>query len=197
MIDSTEPNVIEAALKIYAGRPVVNSINLENGRTKIDEVMPLVREAGAAVVALTIDETGMAKTAERKLEIARRIHDIVTTEYALAAGRADFRRADVHAGDRRCGISGFGRGDDRGHPPDQARAAGRADVARRLERLVRPQAGGARRDQFGHAAPLRQAGLDMAIVNAKDITPYAELGAVSANSATTSSSTAAPTPSNA
>ena len=63
MIDSTEPNVLEAALQNYPGRAIVNSIHLESGRTKIDAVMPLVVEHGAAVVALTIDEAGMAKTA--------------------------------------------------------------------------------------------------------------------------------------
>ena len=156
MIDSTEPRIIEAALKIYAGRPVVNSINLENGRTKLDDVMPLVQEAGAAVVALTIDETGMAKTAQRKLEVARRIHDIVTAEYALppgalifdaltftlATGDAEFLDSAVET------IEGI-----RAH---QARAARRADVARRLQRLVRAQAGGARGAQLGDAASLRR-----------------------------------------
>ena len=90
VIDSTEAKVIEAALKIYAGRPVVNSINLENGRVKIDSVMPLVKEAGAAVVALTIDEIGMAKTAQRKLEIAKRIRDIVVDEYGIPDGALIF-----------------------------------------------------------------------------------------------------------
>src|SRR5260370_11714001 len=90
VIDSTEPKVIEAALKIYAGRPVVNSIHLENGRQKVDSVMPLVKEAGAAVVALTIDETGMAKTAERKLEVARRIYHIVVDDYRIPAGALIF-----------------------------------------------------------------------------------------------------------
>src|SRR5690606_22068316 len=84
VIDSTEHEVIAAALEQYPGRAVVNSINLENGRERIDNVMPHVAEHGAAVVALTIDEEGMAKTAERKVAVARRIHDIVTKEYGLA-----------------------------------------------------------------------------------------------------------------
>jgi len=63
---------------------IVNSINMENGRKRIDSVLPVVKANGAAVVALTIDEVGMAKTAERKLEIARRIHDIATAEFGLA-----------------------------------------------------------------------------------------------------------------
>jgi len=85
MIDSTEPAVIAAALARLPGRGIVNSINMENGRKRIEDVLPLVRRHGAAVVALTIDEQGMARTRERKLEIARRIHDIATGEYGLAS----------------------------------------------------------------------------------------------------------------
>jgi len=84
MIDSTEQDVIKAALEHVPGRAIVNSINMENGRTRIDSVLPVVKAHGAAVVALTIDEVGMAKTAERKLEIARRIHGIATSEFGLA-----------------------------------------------------------------------------------------------------------------
>ncbi|MDQ2908561.1 MAG: homocysteine S-methyltransferase family protein, partial [Candidatus Eremiobacteraeota bacterium] len=90
MIDSTEAKVIERALEIYAGRAVVNSVHLENGRTKIDTIMPLVREHGAAVVALTIDEAGMAKTADRKLEVAERIYDIIVGEYGIPPGALIF-----------------------------------------------------------------------------------------------------------
>src|SRR5688572_7466098 len=84
MIDSTEANVIEAALQRVPGRAIVNSINMENGRARIEAVLPLVKKYGAAVVALTIDEIGMAKTRERKLEVARTIHDIAVNEYGLA-----------------------------------------------------------------------------------------------------------------
>ncbi|MDQ6737442.1 MAG: homocysteine S-methyltransferase family protein, partial [Gemmatimonadota bacterium] len=84
MIDSTEAGVIEAALEHVPGRAIVNSINMENGRVRIDSVVPLVKKHGAAVVALTIDEIGMAKTRQRKLEVARKIYDIVVGEYGLA-----------------------------------------------------------------------------------------------------------------
>lgn len=84
MIDSTEADVIEAALASYPGRAIVNSINMENGRERIDRIVPIVKKHGAAVVALTIDnEIGMAKTGEEKLHIARKIHDIVVGEYGL------------------------------------------------------------------------------------------------------------------
>jgi 5-methyltetrahydrofolate--homocysteine methyltransferase len=84
MIDSTEATVIARALEHIPGRAIVNSINMENGRKRIEDVLPLVKTHGAAVVALTIDPVGMAKTRDRKLEIARRIHEIATTEYGLA-----------------------------------------------------------------------------------------------------------------
>src|SRR4051812_12459938 len=82
-IDSTEPEVIAAALDQIPGRAIVNSVNLEAGRDKLDAVVPLALEHGAALIALTIDEVGMAKTRERKLEVARRIRDICCTEHGL------------------------------------------------------------------------------------------------------------------
>src|SRR5687768_9514253 len=85
VIDSTEANVIEAALEHLPGRAIINSINMENGRKRIDSVVPLAKKHGAALVALVIDEIGMAKTRERKLEVARKIYDIVVGEYGLSA----------------------------------------------------------------------------------------------------------------
>src|SRR4029077_14494975 len=75
-VDSTEPEVIEAALEQIPRRAIVNSINLEAGRCNVDRVVPVALAHGAALIALTIDETGMAKTAQRKVEIARRIRDM-------------------------------------------------------------------------------------------------------------------------
>src|SRR5262245_42426851 len=82
-VDSTEPNVIKAALEQIPGRAIVNSINREAGRDKADTVIPLAKAHGAALIALTIDEVGMAKTAERKLEIAKRIREIACEEHGL------------------------------------------------------------------------------------------------------------------
>ncbi len=84
MIDSTEPPVLRAALELTGGRSIVNSINLEDGLERCEQVLPLVKEFGAAVVALTIDEQGMAKTAEDKLRIAKRLYRICTEDYRLA-----------------------------------------------------------------------------------------------------------------
>ncbi|HMN96730.1 MAG TPA: methionine synthase [Phycisphaerales bacterium] len=86
MLDSTDAAVIEAGLKRSGGRCIVNSINLEDGERRFDEICPLLRRHGAACVALTIDEdpqAGMAKTAERKLAIAERMHALYTEKWGL------------------------------------------------------------------------------------------------------------------
>jgi 5-methyltetrahydrofolate--homocysteine methyltransferase len=83
VIDSTEWQVMKAALEQYPGRAILNSINLENRAERVDTILPLAVEHGACVVAMTIDEEGMAKTAVRKFEIAKRIHDIAVDEYGL------------------------------------------------------------------------------------------------------------------
>ncbi|MDQ5893908.1 MAG: 5-methyltetrahydrofolate--homocysteine methyltransferase [Actinomycetota bacterium] len=82
-IDSTEPNVIKTALEQIPGRAIVNSVNLEAGRDKLDTVVPLAKAHGACLIALTIDEVGMAKTADRKVEIAKRITEMVVDEHGL------------------------------------------------------------------------------------------------------------------
>ncbi|MFL5327934.1 MAG: methionine synthase [Gemmataceae bacterium] len=83
MIDSTEVPVIEAALKLISGKAIINSINLEDGRAKIDKIVPLARRYGAALVALTIDEQGQADTGEWKFQVAKRIYDICVGEYGI------------------------------------------------------------------------------------------------------------------
>lgn len=83
VIDSTELNVLEAALKLYGGKAIINSINFEDGETPARKRMELARRFGAGVVALTIDEQGMAKTADDKVRIAKRLHDFACGEYGL------------------------------------------------------------------------------------------------------------------
>ncbi|MDW8444958.1 MAG: methionine synthase [Acetobacteraceae bacterium] len=83
VIDSTETNVIEAALKLHGGKPIINSINFEEGERAANERMILARRFGAAVIALTIDEGGMAKTAADKLRIARRLVDFACGRHGL------------------------------------------------------------------------------------------------------------------
>jgi len=109
VIDSTEAPVIEEALRLIGGKAIINSINMEDGEGRINTVVPLCRKYGAAVIALTIDEQGMAKTATRKLEIAKRItslvvgkfgmkpHDLIfdTLTFTLGSGDGEFRRAGI------------------------------------------------------------------------------------------------------
>ncbi|HEV2723852.1 MAG TPA: homocysteine S-methyltransferase family protein [Thermoleophilaceae bacterium] len=82
-IDSTEPEVMKRALEQIPGRAIVNSVNLEAGRDKLDTVVPLAKAHGGALIALTIDEVGMAKTRERKLEVARRLRELICGEHGL------------------------------------------------------------------------------------------------------------------
>jgi 5-methyltetrahydrofolate--homocysteine methyltransferase len=108
-VDSTEANVIEEALKRIPGKPVINSINLEDGEKRTSLVLPMARRYGAAVIALTIDEQGMALTADRKVAIAHRIHDLAVNKYGMrpedlifdaltlpiSTGQEDYRSAAI------------------------------------------------------------------------------------------------------
>jgi 5-methyltetrahydrofolate--homocysteine methyltransferase len=87
MLDSTEPEVVEAGLEMLGGRCVVNSVNFEDGdgpTSRYARMMPIVREHGAAVVALTIDEEGQARTAEWKVRVAARLIDDLTGRWGMA-----------------------------------------------------------------------------------------------------------------
>jgi 5-methyltetrahydrofolate--homocysteine methyltransferase len=91
MLDSTEPQVVEAGLEMLGGRCVVNSVNFEDGdgpESRYARVMPIVEEHGAAVVALTIDEEGQARTADWKVRVASRLIDDLT-------GRWGMERSDI------------------------------------------------------------------------------------------------------
>jgi 5-methyltetrahydrofolate--homocysteine methyltransferase len=177
VIDTTEADVVEAALRQYPGRAIINSINLEAGRERIDTVVPMAVQHGAALVALTIDETGMAKTADRKVEIARRIHDIVVGEYGmdpadlifddltftLATGEAEFRRSAMET------IDGIRR--IKAELPGVLTSLGVSNASFGLK----PHARAVLNSVFLHHCV--EAGLDMAIVNPAHITPYAEVDA--------------------
>ena len=174
-IDSTEANVIDIALQACPGSAIVNSINLENGRERIDTVMPLVVRHGAAVIALTIDETGMAKTAARKLEVARRIHDIVTGEYGLPPQRLIFDDLTftLATGDDEFTRSGIETIEGirliKQELPGVLTSLGVSNVSFGLGKEARAVLNSV---FLYHCV---QAGLDMAIVNPADIIPVAEL----------------------
>ncbi|SFS31354.1 methionine synthase [Marininema halotolerans] len=83
MIDSTDADVLEKSLKYSQGKAIINSINLEDGEARFAEVVPLIHRYGAAVVVGTIDEVGMAVTAQRKLEVAIRSYDLLVHKYGI------------------------------------------------------------------------------------------------------------------
>src|SRR6266542_2920652 len=178
VIDSTEANVIKEALEHIPGRGIVNSINMENGRKRIDAVVPLVKQHGAAVIALTIDEIGMAKTRERKLEVAKKIYDIVVGEYGLAADDLiyDALTFTLATGDAEWiesaketieGIRLIKR-----ELPGVSTILGVSNVSFGLT----PEARAVLNSVFLHHCV--SAGLDAAIVNPAHINPYAEISEV-------------------
>jgi len=174
-IDSTEPDVIEAALERTPGRPIVNSINLEAGRDKADRVVPLAKAHGAALIALTIDEVGMAKTADRKVEIAKRIRDICVDDHGLApealifdaltftltTGDEEWRPSAVET------IEGIKR--IKAEIPEVKTSLGVSNVSFG----VSPPARAVLNSVFLHHCV--EAGLDLAMVNPNHIKPYAEI----------------------
>ncbi|MGH7678609.1 MAG: homocysteine S-methyltransferase family protein, partial [Gemmatimonadaceae bacterium] len=175
MIDSTEAGVIESALEHIPGRAIINSINMENGRERIDKVVPLAKKHGAALVALTIDPVGMAKTRERKLEVARAIYDIVVGEYGLApedliyddltftlaTGDAEWINSAIETIE---GIKLIKR-----ELPGVYTSLGVSNVSFGLATEARAVLNSV----FLHHCV--EAGLDMAIVNPAHVTPYAEI----------------------
>ena len=174
IIDSTEAKVIKRALETNPGRAVVNSVNLESGRKRIDDVLPLALEHGAAVIALTIEQSvGMAKTVDAKVKVARQIEAICCGEYGLPRGRLIF---DVLTFTLATGEPEF---IDAGVNTIEGIRAVKAALPGVLTVL------GVSNISFGLNAAARavvnsvflyhcvEAGLDLAIVNPKDITPYA------------------------
>jgi 5-methyltetrahydrofolate--homocysteine methyltransferase len=109
LVDSTEADVVEEALKRIPGKAIINSINLEDGEKRTSKVLPMAKRFGAAVIALTIDEDGMALTADKKVAIAERIHELATKKYGIRSvdlifdaltlpittGQEDYRTAGI------------------------------------------------------------------------------------------------------
>lgn len=175
VIDTTEPEVMEVALKTAPGRCLLNSTHLEAGRARADQVFSLAKTHNAAVLCLTIDEKGMAKTAAHKLEIARRIYDLAVTEhglrpealvfdtltFTLATGDDEFVNSAIET------IQGIRLIKE--ELPGVLTSLGVSNVSFGLDPSARPVLNSI---MLYHAI---QAGLDMAIVNPVHITPYAEI----------------------
>ncbi len=177
-IDSTDADVIRAALETYPGRPIVNSVNLENGTARCEAVLPLVRDHGACVVALTIDETGMARTRDRKLEIAKRIHDLARDEFSLQSSQLMFDALTftLATGEQEWIDSAVETIEGirliKAELPDVLTVLGVSNVSFGLGRPARAVLNSV----FLYHCVL--AGLDAAIINPAHTVPYAEIGAV-------------------
>jgi 5-methyltetrahydrofolate--homocysteine methyltransferase len=177
-IDSTEPEVIATALDQIPGRAIVNSVNLEAGREKLDRVVPLALAHGAALIALTIDEVGMAKTAARKVEIAKRIRDLCCKEHGLDPELLIFD----------CLTFTLTTGDEEWRPSAVETIAGIKAIKEEIPGVktslgvsnvsfgVSPGARAVLNSTFLHHCV--QAGLDLAMVNPNHITPYSEISDV-------------------
>jgi len=175
IIDTTEPEVMEVALKTAPGRCMLNSTHLESGREKADRVFALAKKHNAAVLCLTIDESGMAKTAIQKFEVAKRLYHIAVDEhglrpqdlvfdaltFTLATGDTEFVDSAVET------IEGIRL--IKQELPGVMTSLGVSNVSFGLKPAAR---------QVLNSVMLYQsvqAGLDMAIVNPALITPYAEI----------------------
>jgi 5-methyltetrahydrofolate--homocysteine methyltransferase len=175
VIDSTELDVIEAALKANPGRSLINSTHLESGPDKARAIFSLARQFNAAVIVLTIDEDGMAKDAGQKLAVARRIYDLAVNEMGLLPEDLvyDALTFTLSTGD-----------------PDLADSALQTLKGIRLIKEALPgvlTSLGVSNVSFGLSRPARavlnsvmlyhavDAGLDMAIVHPPHIKPYAEI----------------------
>ncbi|HEY9376349.1 MAG TPA: homocysteine S-methyltransferase family protein, partial [Jiangellaceae bacterium] len=178
VLDSTEPAVIESGLECLGGRSVVNSVNYEDGdgpQSRFARTTRIAVEHGAALIALTIDEVGMAKTAERKVEIAKRIRDLACEEhgldpealifdaltFTLTTGDEEWKPSAVET------IEGIRR--IKAEVPGVKTSLGVSNVSFG----VSPTARAVLNSVFLHHCV--EAGLDLAMVNPNHITPYSEI----------------------
>jgi 5-methyltetrahydrofolate--homocysteine methyltransferase len=177
VIDTTEPDVLETALRTAPGRCLINSTHLEGGRAKADKIFTLAKAYNAAVICLTIDESGMAKTRDRKLEVARRIYDMAVNDhglrpdalvfdaltFTLATGDPEFSNSAIET------IEGIRL--IKQSLPGVLTSLGVSNLSFGLAPNARPVLNSV---MLYHCV---QAGLDMAIVNPVHITPYADISA--------------------
>ena len=175
VFDTTEPEVMEKALQTAPGRSLLNSVNLEAGRGKAERLFTLAKKYNAAVIALTIDEQGMAKTADRKVEVARRIYNMAVDEFGLrpqdlvfdaltftlATGDPEFNNSAVET------LEGIRR--IKKEMPGVLTSLGISNVSFGLSQPARSVLNSV---MLYHAV---QYGLDMAIVNPAHISPYPEI----------------------
>jgi 5-methyltetrahydrofolate--homocysteine methyltransferase len=175
VIDSTDPNVIEAAIRQIPGKPMINSINLEGNGDRFHQLAPLMVKYGVPAIALCIGPKGMAKTPQEKLEVAELLYEIGTKQYGLKPWQFifDVLTFTIVTGD-----------------PELADAAKNTLDGIRLVKKKFPDCFtvlGLSNVSFGVSPNARkiinsiflyhalQAGLDAVIINARDIIPYPEI----------------------
>ena len=174
VIDSTDPDVVEAAIQQIPGRPIINSINLEGDGTRFKKLAPLMAKYGVPAIALCIGPNGMAKTPQQKVETAELLYetgkqyglkpeqfifDVLT--FTLATGEAEFLDAGKNT------LEGIKLVKEKF--PESFTVLGLSNISFGLV----PYARKILNSIFLHHAV--QAGLDCAIVNAKEIIPYGEI----------------------
>ena len=173
VIDSTTPDCIEACLKIYPGRCIINSINLEDGGAYMDRICPMLRKYGAAAIALTIHKGGMAMTAEEKLATAREIYQRAVEVHGMRAQDLIFDPLTftIGSGDKTLSDAAIqtinGIRDIKRELPGVYTVLGLSNISFGL----RPQSRKVLNSVFLHDAV--EAGLDAAIVDASKILPLA------------------------
>jgi 5-methyltetrahydrofolate--homocysteine methyltransferase len=176
VIDSTEVDVLEIALQTAPGRCLINSTHLESGRAKADKIFGLAKKYNAAVVLMTIDEEGMAKTAQRKYEIAKRLYDMAINDHGLKPEDLVYDALTFT----------LATGDQEFVDSAKETIEGIRLIKQNLPGVMTSL--GVSNLSFGFAPQARpplnsvmlyycvEAGLDMAIVNAAHVMPYAEIG---------------------
>ncbi|MBS2022688.1 MAG: methionine synthase [Deltaproteobacteria bacterium] len=175
-IDTTEADVIAAALEWTPGIAIVNSVHLERGWERIDKVFPLLKTYGAVTVAMTIDEQGMALTRERKLEVAKRIYDRAIADglmpwqlmfdvltFTLATGEEQYRRSAIET------IEGIRLIKEK--LPGALTVLGVSNVSFGLAKQARPVINSV------FLTHCLRAGLDAAIINPTHVIPWNEIPA--------------------
>jgi 5-methyltetrahydrofolate--homocysteine methyltransferase len=178
MLDSTEPQVIEAGLECLGGRSIINSVNFEDGEgptSRFARIMPIVREHGAAVVALTIDETGQARTPEHKVAVAERLIETLTqtwgmNESDILVDCLTFTLGTGQEESRRDGLATIEAIRElKSRHPDVQTILGLSNISFGLKPVVRAVLNSV------FLAECTKAGLDSAIVHASKILPVARI----------------------
>ncbi|MFZ9010604.1 MAG: dihydropteroate synthase, partial [Anaerohalosphaeraceae bacterium] len=176
MIDSTQPDSVEAVLKIYPGRCIINSINLEDGGTNLHKICTLAKKYGAAVVALTINKSGMAMTTAEKVDTAQEIFDLAVGEHGLRPGDILFDPLTFT----------IGSGDESLHDAAIQTLDAIAQIKKQMPGVhtvlgvsnisfgLRPAARRILNSVFLHEA--LEAGLDAAIIDTARVLPLAQIG---------------------